>query len=76
MFEVISIALMLPALVMNVVLGVVTWSAVRRARPEDVPRVLEIYARMVRRRGGNVVGGNTSAEGGTDADQETPPSLP
>jgi len=80
MSEVIPIALVLPAVLTILVAGLIAWSAVRRARPEDLPRVLEICERMLRRtppggRGADTVEGSR-AEEEIDAGQETPPAVP
>lgn len=79
MFELIVIsAVVLPMLVR----GLVTWLAMRRARPQDIPRLLEIYARTMRQRGSTVADIDTVAEidaGGEeddDAGQEPPTALP
>jgi hypothetical protein len=68
MFEFIPIALLLPALSTSLVVGAVAWSAVRRARPEDVPRVLEICERMLRR---SRFVGRTTLTNGTRGSQGT-----
>lgn len=68
MFEFIPLALLLPALSTSLVVGAVAWSAVRRARPEDIPRVLEICERMLRR---SRFVGRTVLTSGTEGSQSS-----
>jgi hypothetical protein len=50
MLEYVALVWMLWPIVTAMVFGFVAWRAVRRARPEDLPRILEICGQLLRRR--------------------------